>query len=443
MKRRIISLVLILVLGLLPIMAFAEKTEGDFGNVHWKVDKGTLYINGSGILDTAGPWDAYGNSIKKLDFSGTDLSIMCQFDYPNINEIKVGKGTVEIAHYAFPEIKSKKVKLIIEENNYQLDCQTYNSSRSGRFVTSVELGADIDNFVVEDDFVLNKTRDTLLMYFGKTEKTLDIPETVKNLSNNVLAGNQAQEIRLPQSLEYIGDGALGNSVNLTHLTIPGNVKTLGSGCFATCRKLKSLNFVNPVIAKYDEHAYDYYMLLDSIEDLIIPNYTDISNIYVDYNRSLTNIIVSEGNEILNGSECHLYSKDCDKLKSVFLPNSLKDISTQNLPYVSGVKLYVIEGSYSHEFAEQNGYSFEIVKPITDVILSKTEIKLKPKKKAELKAKIKPADATAKKVQWMSTNENVATVNNGKITAIRAGECDIIARGMDCGGISAICHVIVK
>ena len=57
----------------------------------------------------------------------------------------------------------------------------------------------------------------------------------------------------------------------------------------------------------------------------------------------------------------------------------------------------------------------------------------------LTAIVTPANASYNEVTWYSTNTNVATVNNGTITAAGNGECDIIA---SCYGMQAICHVSV-
>ena len=43
------------------------------------------------------------------------------------------------------------------------------------------------------------------------------------------------------------------------------------------------------------------------------------------------------------------------------------------------------------------------------------------------------------IVWETTNSLIATVNNGTVSAIGAGECDIIA---SCFGKQAVCHIVV-
>ncbi len=56
--------------------------------------------------------------------------------------------------------------------------------------------------------------------------------------------------------------------------------------------------------------------------------------------------------------------------------------------------------------------------------------------------ISPKEATNKKVEWISSDPEIATVNNGRIKGITAGTCDIICRALDGYGAEAVCHVTV-
>lgn len=81
-------------------------------------------------------------------------------------------------------------------------------------------------------------------------------------------------------------------------------------------------------------------------------------------------------------------------------------------------------------------------PTTTITLSETELVVLKGKPATLKATIQ-SDAKGLKLEWESTDENIATVKNGRIEGKLNGECDIICRAADDSGISAACHVEVK
>ena len=53
----------------------------------------------------------------------------------------------------------------------------------------------------------------------------------------------------------------------------------------------------------------------------------------------------------------------------------------------------------------------------------------------------PANAYYQNIAWRTTNASVAIVENGKVTAVRAGKADIIASCLD--GLEDTCHVTVK
>ena len=79
-------------------------------------------------------------------------------------------------------------------------------------------------------------------------------------------------------------------------------------------------------------------------------------------------------------------------------------------------------------------------PTSSVTLDKATLSLAVGETAQLTATVKPDDATDKNVSWTSSDEFVAKVDNGKVTAVKAGKSTIIAK---CGGLTAECVVIVR
>ena len=59
----------------------------------------------------------------------------------------------------------------------------------------------------------------------------------------------------------------------------------------------------------------------------------------------------------------------------------------------------------------------------------------------LTARIYPDDATYKEIMWSSSDEDIAIVDNGKVSALKAGNVIIYAESMD--GLKASCFVTVK
>ena len=75
-----------------------------------------------------------------------------------------------------------------------------------------------------------------------------------------------------------------------------------------------------------------------------------------------------------------------------------------------------------------------------IVLSATEIALTEGESATLTATVEPADATDPTVCWTTSDSAVATVADGLITTVAAGECTVSA---SCGKATATCTVTVK
>ena len=78
---------------------------------------------------------------------------------------------------------------------------------------------------------------------------------------------------------------------------------------------------------------------------------------------------------------------------------------------------------------------------TGVTLSKTELSLVKGATATLTATVAPSDATNKKITWRSSNTSIATVENGIVTAVSAGNATITVTTED-GNHTATCEVTV-
>jgi uncharacterized protein YjdB len=78
---------------------------------------------------------------------------------------------------------------------------------------------------------------------------------------------------------------------------------------------------------------------------------------------------------------------------------------------------------------------------TGVSLNKTSLALTVGDEETLTAVFTPSDVTNKNVTWNSGNPSVATVSNGKVTAVTKGTTTITVTTED-GGLTATCLVSV-
>ena len=82
----------------------------------------------------------------------------------------------------------------------------------------------------------------------------------------------------------------------------------------------------------------------------------------------------------------------------------------------------------------------VTTPVTSVSLDNKELYIIKGKTATLKATVLPEDATDPKITWSSSNEKVATVKDGTVTAVGDGEATITAKA---GEKEATCKVTVN
>lgn len=82
--------------------------------------------------------------------------------------------------------------------------------------------------------------------------------------------------------------------------------------------------------------------------------------------------------------------------------------------------------------------------VSSVSLNQSSLNLTQKgQTARLSATVSPSNATNKSINWSSSNSNVATVNNGVVTAVGNGSATITATAADGSGKKASCSITVN
>ena len=126
---------------------------------------------------------------------------------------------------------------------------------------------------------------------------------------------------------------------------------------------------------------------------------------------------------------------------------------QNCPFDDKIKenvvLYVPKGCYGNYWGVSGWGDFKTIVeeggnvPIAEITLNKEELTLDENESETLEASIVPELASDKTIVWKSADETIASVDeNGKVTALKAGETTITASSSD-GKVSASCKVTVK
>lgn len=173
----------------------------------------------------------------------------------------------------------------------------------------------------------------------------------------------------------------------------------------------------------------------------------------DYTQGLNDIMIVQDNDFVPLSipsfETGLIPKG-DTLKKIAInPNTAIIIGdlTPEFVITKDVRKNVIK-VYGTVTAIADWYGTKVAKvvegtisiPATGITLSQTAVSGKPTDFWTLTATVIPEDATDKTVTWSTTNQNIATVVNGKVTAVADGSATIKAKTKN--GLTASCKVTV-
>ncbi len=270
---------------------------------------------------------------------------------------------------------------------------------------------------------------TITAYNG-TDSNLTIPSTIDghnvvtigshafDESRNSTNGHTIKNLVISEGIERIELLAFGKCTNLETVKLPESLVFLDAQTFLQCSNLKSIN----IPSKLDSIKSSTFQENDFTEFDIPENVKSIET------RALG--ICS------NLEKVRVYSKDINYSEDVF------EYSSSNLV------LYGYDGSTTQTYAQQNGIKFETLSsseepPISTlgaIHLNKKEVSLKEDESETLTVSFIELSSNAKLV-WSSSNENVAIVENGKITAKSIGNT-IITVSIEDGKYKDTCNVSV-
>jgi len=232
--------------------------------------------------------------------------------------------------------------------------------------------------------------------YGKKIEKVIVKKGVKTIPDEAFKGfKKLKTVQLPNTVTAIGDSAFSSCAALTSVNLPDSITSISSGAFASCTSLKKitlpkyLTFINR----------EMFSGCKKLKTVILPQKLEtISYGAFDGCRSLTELRLPAGLTTLNAS-----FKDCENLRSVTIPNSLKsDYSNLfNLEYTAVHDLY----SADFVFADETLVTLEKNYAIT----------------------LSAVSTSYGALRWESLNPDVAAVNGiGVVTAKSAGTAQIRA-----------------
>ena len=265
-----------------------------------------------------------------------------------------------------------------------------------------------------------------------------------NLDKTVLLAcpGAKTEYTFPASVTEIGESAFSGCSNLTSVTIPEGVAEIGGGAFSCCSSLTSI-FIPTSVTKIGTTAF---WKCTSLTSAIIPDkVTSISERLFMYCSNLTSVTIPAS--VTKIDEWAFY--DCERLKAIYnlnpTPQSVGEDAFKYVP--KDAVVYVPKGSYKDYFVNSGWIYFSdfCEMGVLDIALSETALRLDIGATATVTATVtKDEDMTVESEEWTSSNPEVATVDNGVITAVAPGLAVICFTAVDANGMHHIksCNVTV-
>ncbi len=249
----------------------------------------------------------------------------------NLVSIKVPKGVTEIGTDAFPG----ETQLVVFEGSYahiyaiqnQLPYIEYSDDGEAEIITV----DNIDYMILNNQAIAVKALPTLTSAEIPSEvngyPVTGIRTAFKNCS-------LLKSVKLPDTIESIGDSSFYGCKGLTSVEIPESVTYIGAYAFGTCSNLKTINIPKKVTAIGD---YAFYACSNATEINIPDGVTVIGN------RAFSRCLIVENINIPNSvvrigdyAFC-----ECFKLQSIIISDSVTELgggAFENCTALSSVTL---------------------------------------------------------------------------------------------------------
>lgn len=279
--------------------------------------------------------------------------------------------------------------------------------------------------IAESEFEFNTEKGCITAYKG-SDSIVDIPKTIHNI--NVTG------------IEW---GAFRENSDLTQVTFPDTIQTIGSMAFESCINLKNAEIPNGVAVIAPYTYYD----CKSLETVNLPS--SITSIMLEAFggcTSLTKITIPDGTVTIEDEAF----AGCTSLKEITIPASVTAIGNDVfLNCSNGLVIIAEKGSAAENYAKKSGLNYKTTEDtpiksddIKDVsnqnnnldeknafTLNSSKITLytKGKRTFTMKAFDHGVKIAGTNVTWKTSNPKVASINkNGKITAKKKGTAKISA-----------------
>ena len=281
--------------------------------------------------------------------------------------------------------------------------------------------------------------------FYNTQSLLQItlPESITTMDKKAFALSGLVSIEVPEKVTVLEDGMFYQCRKLEQVKLPDGITIMKRDIFEECSRLRELKLPSKL-----EWMGTALIRGTQIKSIVVPNTVkecaqEPGRWALSEDSYLKEIIFEEGMERIP-SRLILNS---ESLERVVIPQSVKEIEEKAFSNCGNMVIYGISGSYAEEYAKEKGIPFKdgngIYWPFKLTYLGlPTELRMNIGDETTLVYTCEPAisEEQSRTAKWSSSNELVATIKDGIVTAIGEGTTEI---SVTMGGLTASCKVKVS
>ncbi|HZK55058.1 MAG TPA: leucine-rich repeat protein [Desulfosporosinus sp.] len=296
---------------------------------------------------------------------------------------------------------------------------------------------DAEEIIIEDGFT--EIDSSSFRNLARLKK-ISFPSSIRRIGSDSFENcSNLEELVFPNGLISIGS-AFKNCSKLSAVSIPGSVESIGA--FDGCESLDTITISNTSLQRLNNKPF-YTCRPKTINVLYSAEASAMSGYYLPFADTVN---IAEGITSI-GSLGYLNGKEIVVPKSVTnIARINADIWRSDYPCPKTMKVYY--NSYAHQFALENNVPFSFIdRELEDDAVSGVTIIEESKvillnSEELLVHEVLPATAGNKNVTWVSSNPEIATVDNfGHVKGLKEGTATITVTTEE-GGFQDSCEITV-
>ena len=420
----------------------------------------------------------------------------------NLKEIKIKDGVKVIEASAFRNCTSL-ISIEIPNSVEGIGNYTFSGCKSLKDVILPNIRQNIVSYMFNDctaleEITLPSTVTTIQdhAFKGCTNlKTVNWSKLLTNINSYAFENCiSLEKAVIPNTVKKLEEGVFYNCDALTDITIPDSVISLGNKIFYDCDALKNVG-LGMGIKQIPISAFEH---CDVLKEIIIPhNVTKISANAFTTCVALTDVTIPKATKEIAGTAFSYpqrmtitgvpgsYAETFAKEQDIkFIAKEIKvnqvSLSDEELFMNKGAEKQLILSVSPKDFTDDISWKssnvdvvsvtedgllkaktggtatikvtvgdisksckITVVQPITSIYLNKTKLELQSDEEYQLTADMWPQNAYNKQVEWASSDNRIATVDqNGMVKTHSKGTATITVKAKDGGGALDECKVTV-